>query len=39
LDEGPDALVHFVRSDLQDFIAESLFGWGQHRRPTSDPAQ
>jgi hypothetical protein len=33
LDDGPDTLVQFVQGDLQDFIAESRFGWGELRRP------
>lgn len=33
LDDGADALVRFVQSDLQDFIAESHFGWGELRGP------
>jgi hypothetical protein len=31
--EDPRTLVRFVQSDLQDFIAESAFGWGQLRGP------
>lgn len=31
LEEGPDALVRFVQSEFQDFIAESRFGWGELR--------
>jgi hypothetical protein len=35
LDSGddPGALVRGVQSDLQDFISESDFGWGQLRGP------
>jgi hypothetical protein len=32
-DDGPEELVRAVRSDLQDFIAESSFGWGDPRLP------
>ncbi|MDJ0322011.1 hypothetical protein [Pseudarthrobacter sp. PS3-L1] len=31
LDGGSNALISFVHSDLQDFIAESRFGWGELR--------
>ena len=31
VDGGPEALVRGVQSDLQDFIAESRFGWGEFR--------
>lgn len=34
---GPDALVRNVQSYLQDFIAESEFGWGQLRGPRDLP--
>jgi hypothetical protein len=33
VDEDPVTLVRGVQSDLQDFIAESDFGWGQLRGP------
>jgi hypothetical protein len=33
LDDGEVALVRFVHSELQDFIAESNFGWGELRGP------
>lgn len=29
--EGPTAFTARLRSDLQDFVAESSFGWGQLR--------
>jgi len=32
-DEDPATLVRGVQSDLQDFISESSFGWGQLRGP------
>lgn len=32
-DEDPATLVRGVQSDLQDFISESDFGWGQLRGP------
>ncbi|MCP1503926.1 hypothetical protein J2Y89_002670 [Curtobacterium herbarum] len=35
--EGPVAMVRAVQSDLQDFIAESGFGWGELRGPTDLP--
>ncbi|KQS09913.1 hypothetical protein ASG04_04805 [Curtobacterium sp. Leaf183] len=37
VEDGPDALVRNVQSDLQDFIAESEFGWGQLRGPRDLP--
>ncbi|WP_394250296.1 hypothetical protein [Arthrobacter pityocampae] len=37
LDDGVDALVRFVQNDLQDFIAESHFGWGERRGPRDLP--
>ncbi|MHA7180319.1 hypothetical protein ACX80J_09405 [Arthrobacter sp. MDB2-24] len=37
LDDGVDALVRFVQSELQDFIAESHFGWGELRIPQNLP--
>ncbi len=37
LEDGPDALVRHVQSDLQDFIAESGFGWGEFRGPLGLP--
>lgn len=36
-DDGVDALVRFVQSELQDFIAESSFGWGELRGPRDLP--
>ncbi|AUZ86724.1 hypothetical protein CVO76_03015 [Arthrobacter agilis] len=36
-DDGEDALIRFVQSELQDFIAESRFGWGQLRVPRDLP--
>jgi hypothetical protein len=33
VDEDPVTLVRGVQSDLQDFISESDFGWGQLRGP------
>ena len=33
VDEDPATLVRGVQSDLQDFISESDFGWGQLRGP------
>jgi hypothetical protein len=35
--EGPVAMIRAVQSDLQDFIAESGFGWGELRGPTDLP--
>ena len=32
-DEGPAGMVRGVQSDLQDFIAESEFAWGELRGP------
>ena len=32
-DDDPVTLVRGVQSDLQDFISESDFGWGQLRGP------
>lgn len=37
LADGPDDLVAFVQSDLQDFIAESRFAWGELRLPRDLP--
>ncbi len=37
VDEGADRLVRFVQSDLQDFVSESGFGWGQLRGPRDLP--
>ncbi len=37
LDDGVDALVRFMQSELQDFIAESHFGWGELRGPRDLP--
>lgn len=37
VDDGPTSLVRQVQSDLQDFIAEKRFGWGQLRRPRDLP--
>lgn len=37
LDDGADALVRCVQSELQDFIAESRFGWGELRDPRDLP--
>ena len=37
LDDGEVALVRFVQSELQDFIAESSFGWGELRGPRDLP--
>jgi hypothetical protein len=37
LDDGVDVLVRFVQGDLQDFIAESHFGWGEFRLPRNLP--
>lgn len=37
VDEGPVEVVRAVQSDLQDFIAESRFGWGQLRGPRDLP--
>jgi hypothetical protein len=37
VEDGLDALVRNVQSDLQDFIAESRFGWGQLRGPHDLP--
>ena len=37
LDDGVDALVRFVQGELQDFIAESRFGWGELRGPRDLP--
>lgn len=37
VDEGTDRLVRFVQSDLQDFVSESRFGWGQLRGPRDLP--
>lgn len=37
VDEGPVALVRSVQSDLQDFIAESRFGWDELRGPRDLP--
>jgi hypothetical protein len=36
-DEDPSQLVRRMQSDLQDFIAESRFGWGQLRGPRDLP--
>lgn len=33
LDDGAGVLIRFVQSELQDFIAESRFGWGELRGP------
>jgi len=33
IEDGLDVLVRRVQSDLQDFIAESRFAWGQYRGP------
>lgn len=37
VDAGPVDLVRSVQSDLQDFIAESRFGWGELRGPRDLP--
>lgn len=37
LDNGTSTLTRFVQSDLQDFIAESHFGWGEFREPLDQP--
>lgn len=37
LDDGVGTLVRFVQSNLQDFIAESQFGWGELRGPRNLP--
>ncbi|KQO60002.1 hypothetical protein [Curtobacterium sp. Leaf261] len=37
VEEGRSQLVRRVQSDLQDFIAESRFGWGQLRGPRDLP--
>jgi hypothetical protein len=37
VDEGPIAMVRQVQSELQDFIAESRFGWGELRGPADLP--
>jgi hypothetical protein len=37
LDGGVDELVRFVQGELQDFIAESHFGWGELRGPRDLP--
>lgn len=39
LEGGADSLVRFVQSDLQDFIAESSFGWGELRGPLNPPTR
>lgn len=35
--ESPAVMVRFVQSDLQDWISESEFGWGQLRGPMNLP--
>jgi hypothetical protein len=37
LDDGPEMTARSVQSDLQDFIAESRFGWGEFRGPRGLP--
>ncbi|WIB26893.1 hypothetical protein [Curtobacterium sp. MCSS17_015] len=37
LDDGPEMTARCVQSDLQDFIAESRFGWGELRGPHGLP--
>lgn len=37
VEEGRSQLVRRVQSSLQDFIAESRFGWGQLRGPKDLP--
>jgi hypothetical protein len=37
LDDGVDCLVRSVQSEIQDFIAESCFGWGELRVPRDLP--
>jgi hypothetical protein len=37
LDDGPEMTARSVQSDLQDFIAESRFGWGEFRGPRDLP--
>jgi hypothetical protein len=38
LDDGVDVLVRFMQGDLQDFIAESHFGWGEFGGPRNLPS-
>jgi hypothetical protein len=37
LDDGPEMMTRSVQSDLQDFIAESRFAWGEWRGPHDLP--
>ncbi|WIB36388.1 hypothetical protein DEJ15_04325 [Curtobacterium sp. MCJR17_043] len=37
LDDGPEMMARLVQSALQEFIAESRFGWGQFRGPHDLP--
>ncbi|WP_422391045.1 hypothetical protein [Arthrobacter sp. N1] len=37
LNDGVDALIRFMQGELQDFIAESHFGWGELRVPRNLP--
>jgi hypothetical protein len=37
LDGSPEELVEAVQSDLQDFIAETSFAWGELRQPRTQP--
>lgn len=37
ISESPDVMVRFVQSDLQDWISESEFAWGQLRGPLDLP--
>lgn len=37
LDDGPEEMTRHVQGALQDFIAESRFGWGAFRGPLGLP--
>lgn len=37
LDNGPEYMVRALQGDLQDFIAESRFAWGELRGPRDLP--